>query len=103
MNPTILNVVRLPARLDTQQAAQLLGFMEHDIPILIRAKLLKPLGSPAKPNCAKYFCASELENLARDRAWLDRASKAAIEHWRLKNERRRSVLIQDEQVLVGHG
>jgi hypothetical protein len=75
---------RLPARLDVQQAALLLGFAEHDIPVLIKVRLLKPLGSPA-PNGIKWFSAAELEALAQDRAWLDRATKAVQAHWKNRN------------------
>ncbi len=39
----------LPARLDT---AQYLGFEPHEIPMLIAANLLNPLGKPAR-NCTK--------------------------------------------------
>jgi hypothetical protein len=62
----------------------LLGFAEHDIPVLIKARLLKPLGSPAQ-NGIKWFSTAELEALAQDRAWLDRATKAVQSHWRVRN------------------
>ncbi|MBI4659754.1 MAG: hypothetical protein HY735_13015 [Verrucomicrobia bacterium] len=83
----IFNFVRLPARLDTRQAAQVLGFNEHDIPILIRAKLLKCLGQAA-PNAPKYFASCEVQELAADPDWLHKATKAISSHWREKNERR---------------
>jgi hypothetical protein len=35
-----------PARLDSREAAWYLGFAPHDIPILVNAGLLKPLGHP---------------------------------------------------------
>ena len=85
MNPNpLLSLARLPARLDFTQAAALLGFREHDIPILVRARLLKPLGNPAA-NCVKYFSSVELEKLANEEAWLARATKAVNDHWRKKN------------------
>ena len=74
-NPLILNLARLPARIDSQQAADLLGFKIHDIPILMRAKLLSALGNPAK-NGPKYFCSAALESLAQDPNWIDKATKA---------------------------
>jgi hypothetical protein len=52
----LLNCRRLPGRLNTTEAAVLLGFQEHDIPVLIAGKLLTPLGRPA-PNAPKYFAA----------------------------------------------
>ncbi len=42
----LLNARRLPARLGNEERAILLGFQEHDIPVLIKKKLLKPTGSP---------------------------------------------------------
>ena len=83
----VLNLVRLPARLDTQQAALILGFNDHDVPVLIRARLLKTLGSPA-PNAPKYFASCEIEKLASDPDWLNRATKAISSRWREKNENR---------------
>ena len=83
----VLTAARLPARLDVQQTAQLLGFAEHDIAILVRAKLLKPLGNPA-PNAPKFFAGCEIEVCARDQQWLDKATKAVSHHWRRKNDGR---------------
>jgi hypothetical protein len=37
---------QLPARLTAEQAAWVLNCQAHDIPILVSARLLKPLGSP---------------------------------------------------------
>ena len=79
----LLTLARLPARLDAQQTALVLGFSGHDIPILIQVKLLKPLGE-APPNAPKYFAACEIEELARSPQWLHRATKALTIHWRRK-------------------
>jgi len=84
--PLILNLTRLPARLDSQQTAQFLGLQPHDIPILIHARLLRPIGDP-KPNSPKYFAAVEIEELARDRNFLDKAQKTIQRHWLMKNNR----------------
>lgn len=92
---TLLTIQRLPARLDVQQAALLLGFAEHDIPVLIKARLLKPLGSPA-PNGIKWFSAAELETFARDRAWLDRATKAVQAHWKGRNREKTLALVSSK-------
>src|SRR5947199_1233233 len=80
---TILEVLRLPARLDVRQTAMLLGVQADEIQILMRAKLLKPLGEPAQ-NGHKFFSTSDIEALGRDRAWLDKASKTITRHWRSK-------------------
>src|SRR5438477_3440500 len=61
----LLNSYRLPARLDVDQVAALLGFAQHDMQILMREKLLQPLGKPAA-NAPKWFAACTIEQL-RDR------------------------------------
>ena len=83
----IFNCIRLPARLDVQQTALVLGFQEHDIPVLIRVRLLKPLGN-AVPNSPKYFASCEIDRLVSDPNWLHKATKAISSHWREKNARR---------------
>lgn len=45
----VLNCRRLPGRLNTAETALLLGVQEHDIPVLVAARLIFPLGKPA-PN-----------------------------------------------------
>src|SRR6266481_4309196 len=70
---SIFSCLRLPPRLNARQPADLLGFQEHDIPILVRGKLLKPLGEPS-PNAIKYFATSELLAVSNDRGWLSRAT-----------------------------
>jgi hypothetical protein len=77
---SILSNVRLPARIDVEQTAFLLGFKKHDIQPLVRARLLEPLGSPA-PNSVKYFSSAEILFLAEDRSWLDKATRAIAQHW----------------------
>lgn len=44
----------LPARFDALQAAWFLGFEPHEIPILVAAGPLKPLGHPAR-NAIKFL------------------------------------------------
>ena len=76
-----------PARVDAGRAAKFLGVSEHDIPTLVRARLLKPLGSPV-PSAPKYFATCEIIRLANDVDWLDRATRAIAQYWRKKNGRR---------------
>jgi len=80
-----LNVIRVtPARLDARETAWYLGFAVHDIPILVSAGLLKPLGhSPA--NAVKYYAVVTLAKLREDTAWLARATDAVVKHWQKKN------------------
>src|SRR5439155_18242770 len=81
---SLLNCRRLPARLNTTETAVLLGFQEHDISTLIAAKLLVPLGKPA-PNAPKYFACADVLEHARDKDWLNQATKALARHWAAKN------------------
>ncbi len=87
----ILFAARLPARLDVQQAADLLGFLPHEISILMRMRLLKPLGNPP-PNGHKFFALSELQALAGDPHWLDKATRLVIRFWKDKNQKRPNLL-----------
>ena len=77
----------IPARLAANQTAVLLGFQEHDIPVLVAAKLLKPLGKPVQ-NATKYFAACEVEELRMDSAWLSKATQRVYDHWTEKNKRK---------------
>jgi hypothetical protein len=85
----LLNCLRVPARLNTTEAAVLLGVQEHDIPTLVAAKMLSPLGKPA-PNAPKYFAAIDVQECAQDRGWLDQATKALARHWLKKNRGKRA-------------
>jgi hypothetical protein len=84
----LLNCRRLPGRINTSEAALLLGFQEHDIALLIAARLLVPLGKPA-PNGPKYFAAVEIGERAANSEWLSNATKQLSNYWRQKNSRKR--------------
>jgi hypothetical protein len=75
-------------RVSMEEAAGILGFGVHDIPVLAQHKLLRPLGVPA-PNAPKYFAACVLLKLANDPIWLDKATRAVSNYWKKKNRRRR--------------
>ncbi len=79
----------LPARCDAAQAAKILGFQEHDIPILLKNGLLKPLAKPV-PNAVKYFHTDRLLEMARDGAFLSKATQATYDYWKFKTERKTS-------------
>ncbi len=83
----LLNCRRLPGRLNTSETALLLGVQEHDIATLIAAKLLGPLGKPAR-NAPKYFAAVEIIECAGDSEWLGEATKAVAKKWQRKNQRK---------------
>ncbi len=71
----LLGLRRLPARLTSEQIAIVLGFQVHDIPALVKAGLLKPLGGGLR-NSVKYFAAIDVDQKSNDAKWLDRATKA---------------------------
>jgi len=75
---------QLPARLTAEQAAWLLNCQAHDVPVLVVARLLKPLGNP-QPNSVKYFATLEILELAKDRSWLAKMTNAVSQHWKQKN------------------
>jgi len=77
-----------PGRLLAEQAAPVLGFKKREIPILVRAKLLKPIGNPPR-HAVKYFFAVEVEKLAADQDWISRATKAVYRYWSDQNQKRR--------------
>jgi hypothetical protein len=83
----LLNCRRLPGRLNTSEAALLLGFQEHDIALLVAVKLLVSLGKPA-PNAPKYFAATDIAVRASDSEWLSSATKQLAKHWLRKNQRK---------------
>jgi len=74
-------------RIDAKQAAQLLGFQEHDIPVLVSAGLLGPLGNPA-PNARKYFAKVHVMTLVQNPEWLSNATQVVYDHWQGKNAKR---------------
>jgi hypothetical protein len=75
---------QLPARLTAEQAAWVLNCQPYDIPVLVSARLLKPLGNPSQ-NGAKFFATSELLEQVKDRHWLVRVSSTIYQHWQKKN------------------
>ena len=90
MNPSeFLNLKTFPARLTSEQAAWLIGCQPHNIPALVAAKQLKPLGN-TPVNAVKYFCTAEVLELCRDRNWLARVTTAVQNDWARRNARYRS-------------
>jgi hypothetical protein len=75
---------RLPARLTAEQAAWVLNCQPHDVPALVAAKLLKPLGNPAA-NAVKFFATADLLESIQDRAWLIKATNIIMQHWKNQN------------------
>jgi len=69
----------------------MLGFLPHELSILMRMGLLKPLGDPS-PNGHKFFSSDELKTLAADRRWLDKATRVVTRFWQTKNQKRQTTL-----------
>ena len=80
---------QLPARLTVEQAAWVLNCQPHDIPALVAAKLIKPLGNPPQ-NGVKFFATVELLEASRDRNFLVRMSSVIYQHWHKKNTAKRN-------------
>ena len=70
-----------------EEAAWILGFAPHDIPVLVSAGLLKPLGHPPASG-TKFFATATLLKLRDDVNWLARASDAIVNHWQTQNGRK---------------
>ena len=75
---------QLPARLTAEQAAWVLNCQPHDVPILVAARLLKPLGNPSPYN-VKFFAASELLEQIKDWTWLAKVTNALNHYWQKRN------------------
>lgn len=82
---------QLPVRLTGEQAGWVLNCQPHDIPALIHARLLKPLGNPAQ-NGAKYFATADVLETAKDRAWLVKMSNTISQHWQRQNGCKRGLV-----------
>jgi hypothetical protein len=80
---------QLPARLTAEQAAWVINCQLHDVPVLVAARLLKPLGNPP-PNSVKFFAALELLEQVKDRAWLAKVTNALNQHWQRKNSAKKN-------------
>ncbi len=90
---------QLPARLTAEQTAWVLNCQPHDIPALMAAKLLKPLGNPAQ-NSIKFFATADLLELTKDRAWLARVSTTIYQHWQKKNSRQKETTMNGNALLA---
>ena len=69
------------------QTAVMLGLAEHDIPVLMRSGLLKPLGNP-QPNSIKAFATVQILELAGEITSLNKIRSTVYEYWHCKNANR---------------
>jgi hypothetical protein len=68
-----------------------LNCQTHDVPVLVAARLLKPLGNPAA-NGIKFFATAELLELIKDKAWLIKVTNAVNQHWQRNNAAKKNCL-----------
>ncbi len=78
---------QLPARLTAEQAGWVLNCQAHDVPALVNARLLKPLGNPSQ-NSTKYFATADVLEISKDRSWLVKVSNAISQHWQKQNAKK---------------
>ena len=74
-----------------EKVAEALDIGVHNIPLLVRAGLLKPLGRPGR-YCVKKFSRDELARNIVSQTWLEKVAAAIHRHWRIKNARKRAKL-----------
>lgn len=72
-----------------EQVAWVLNCQPHDIPVLIAAKLVKPLGNPPA-NGIKFFATTDILEAIKNRHWLAKVTATIYQHWQKKNQRKRS-------------
>jgi hypothetical protein len=84
---------KYPVFLTKEKVAEALGIATHNIPVLMRAGLLKPLGHPGR-YCVKHFSRDALAEKFASPEWLDKVMAAIHRHWRNKNARKRARLVQ---------
>ena len=82
-------VGQLPARLTAEETGWVLNCQPHDIPALIAARLLKPLGNPAQ-NGTKFFATVDILEVLKDRSWLVKATNTINQHWQRQNARKKN-------------
>src|SRR5579862_6075487 len=83
---------QLPARLTAEQTGWVLNCQAHDIPALVNARLLKPLGNPSQ-NSAKYFATADVLEKTKDSTWLVKVTNTICQHWQHLNSRKKNVAV----------
>src|ERR1017187_1855498 len=90
---------QLPARLTAEQAAWVINCQSHDVPVLVTAKLIKPLGNPPA-NGVKFFATADLLEQIKDHNWLVRVSATICQHWQKKNARQKELAVNGQTSLA---
>ncbi len=84
----LVRLGRPPARLNAEQTAWALNCQPHDIPVLVGARLLKPLGNPPA-NGVKFFATADVLELTQDRTWLNKVTATLYARWNRQNAARK--------------
>jgi hypothetical protein len=94
MNPEsslrLQSLEKFPVFMTKEKVAEALGVAIHNIPPLVRAGLLKPLGRPGR-YCAKHLSRDALAEEFASQDWLDKVIAAIHRHWRNKNARKQAL------------
>ena len=80
---------QLPSRLTAEQTGWVLNCQPHDIPALVNARLLKPLGNPSQ-NSTKYFATADVLESAKEKTWLVKVTNTISQHWQHQNTRKKN-------------
>ena len=80
---------KYPVVMTKEKVADAMGVPTHNIPPLVRAGLLKPLGHPGR-YCVKHFSRDALAEKFASQEWLEKVMAAIHRHWRNKNARKRT-------------
>lgn len=89
MRTTDLQHDNRPACVSMEAAAAMFGWPNYYLPFLVRAGHLKPLGKPAQ-NARKWFATVEIERMASDPDWLDKAIRIVEKQIQVMNKKQRS-------------
>ena len=68
-----------PARFTVEQVAWTLNFQVYEVQALITLRLLKPIGN-ARLNATKVFLAQDILEMAKNKAWLTKATNALYQY-----------------------
>jgi len=83
-----------PACVGVEEASRIFGWPLYFFPVLMRAGHLKPLGKPMQ-NARKWFATCELERLAGDVVWLDKAIRIVEKHVQDANRKQRGGALEE--------
>jgi len=78
-----------PACVGIEEAAEIFGWPEYYVPLLISAGHLTPLGKPAQ-NARKWFATVEIERVCNDPDWLDKAIRIVGKQIQEMNKKQKS-------------